>query len=80
MCYAAVNGYPLMSYLEYPFLVVQDVILIGIILYYSDLLSLFSLASFAAYSSVVYATLSGLVPFSVVMALMVSCLLSLDEY
>jgi len=70
MCYAAVNGYPLMSYLEYPFLVVQDVILIGIILYYSDLLSLFSLASFAAYSSVVYATLSGLVPFSVVMALM----------
>jgi len=70
MCYGAANAYPLMSYLEYPFLVVQDVILLGIILYYANILSLSTLGAFAAYSSVIYAALSGMVPLSVMVTLM----------
>ena len=72
MCYGAANEYPLMSYLEYPFLVIQDVILLAIILYYSDLLSISSLGAFVAYSSVIYACLTGMVPLSVMITLMVS--------
>jgi len=64
------NEYALMSYLEYPFLVVQDVLLLGIVLYYSNQLGLSSLAAFGVYSSIIYAFLSGMVPMSVVITLM----------
>jgi len=70
LIYAVSNEYALMSYLEYPFLVVQDVLLLGIVLYYSNQLGLSSLAAFGVYSSIIYAFLSGMVPMSVVITLM----------
>ena len=65
------NDYPLMEYLEYPFLVLQDVLLIGIVLYFDKKLGATSTAGFVCYFAILLAFARGMFPFSVIVTLMV---------
>lgn len=60
--YNYVNQYSLMSYLEYPVIIVQELILIFLFLKYSQKLSLKYSSIFAVYVSVVVCICRGVVP------------------
>lgn len=72
LCYSVSGGYALSSYLEYPFLVVQDLLLLSLVLHYSRRASLTWLAAFGVYASVVYALAFGMLPSTVIITLMVN--------
>ena len=71
MVYNIDNGLPLEAYLEYPFLVLQDVVLLLLVLRFSARLSPTSAAGVAAYLAVLYASCHGAVPSPILVALMV---------
>ena len=71
LCYSVSRGYALSSYLEYPFLVGQDILLLALVLHYSKQLGPFWFAAFGAYSAVVYALTTGLFPSALIVTLMV---------
>ena len=71
LVYNIYKQYPLFQYLEYPFLVLQDVLLLAIVLHFSKQLGLFSLAGFALYGAVLYAMSTGMFPSAVIVTLMV---------
>ena len=66
------GGYELSSYLEYPFLVAQDILLLTLVLYYGKRISLTWLAGFGLYLSIVYALATGMFPGAIIITLMVS--------
>ena len=72
------GGYALSTYLEYPFLVGQDVLLLTLVLYYGKRLSLTWLALFGLYASTVYALAFGMFPNTVIITLMVAIVRFLD--
>ncbi|PSN34543.1 PQ-loop repeat-containing protein 3 [Blattella germanica] len=61
-CYNYCNQYALLSYMEYPIILVQEVILIFLVLKYMGLLSTNSFALFGAYLAITGAFVSGLLP------------------
>ena len=71
LVYNISNQYPLFDYLEYPFLVVQDIFLLAIVLSYSKQLGLVSVSGLAVYLAVVVALTRGVFPASVIVTLMV---------
>lgn len=72
LCYSVTRGYALSTYLEYPFLVVQDLILLAMVIHYSRRVYSTWLAALVAYSSVVYAIITGLFPDALIVTLMVN--------
>lgn len=71
LCYSISNGYALSSYLEYPFLVIQDILLVALVLHYNKQLGSTWFAAFGAYSAIVYAFTTGVFPRTVIVTLMV---------
>lgn len=71
MSYNYRNGYALLSYLEYPIILVQEIILILCVLHYKQLLNIASLVGAGAYFSVAFAFLSGIVPLGMLAFLVV---------
>ncbi|CAG9857479.1 unnamed protein product [Phyllotreta striolata] len=62
MSYNFRSGYALLSYLEYPIILVQELILIFFVLYYKQLLNKYSLVGSIIYVSAATSLLAGLVP------------------
>ncbi|XP_046634194.1 solute carrier family 66 member 3-like [Daphnia pulicaria] len=73
LCYSVSSGYALSSYLEYPFLVGQDLLLLALVLHYSNQIGTKWFAAFGAYSAVVYALTSGMFPGALLVTLMSLC-------
>nr|CAH0100327.1 unnamed protein product [Daphnia galeata] len=73
LCYNAFNGYALSSYLEYPFLVGQDLLVLILVLHYRSQISPKWFAAFGAYSAVVYALIAGMFPAALLVTLMSLC-------
>lgn len=71
LCYSACSGYALSSYLEYPFLVGQDILLLLMVLHFSGQLGPTVYSGLAGYAAVVYAFIAGLFPHTVITFLMV---------
>lgn len=73
MCYSVYRGYALLSYLEYPCLVVQDIILLALFLHYNkQLLGPFWFGAFCAYLVVGYTLTTDLFPSTLIITLMVT--------
>lgn len=62
MSYNYRNGYALLSYMEYPIILVQELVLILVVIYYKDVLNLYSLVGSSVYFSIAFAFLSGICP------------------
>ncbi|KAK4004484.1 solute carrier family 66 member 3 [Daphnia magna] len=73
LCYSVSSGYALSSYLEYPFLVGQDLLLLALVLHYSKQISPTWFAILGAYAAVVYALTTGLFPNGLLITLMSLC-------
>ncbi|CAB3388822.1 Hypothetical predicted protein, partial [Cloeon dipterum] len=54
-CYNYCNGYSLMSYMEYPIILVQELVLIFLVLKYKNLVNTTSIAGFGVYLAVLAA-------------------------
>lgn len=61
-CYNYCNNYALLSYMEYPIILVQEIILIYLVLKYMGILGTNSFALFGLYLGITGAFLSGLLP------------------
>lgn len=70
------SGYALLSYLEYPIILLQELILILCVLYYKQLLNFTSLVCAGVYFTIAGSFLIGLVPLGLI-AFMVVCFLLL---
>lgn len=76
-CYNYCNGYALLSYLEYPIILVQEIILIFLVLKYVALLGTKSFACFGLYIAITGAFLCGLLPKTILAVLAVSIIMYL---
>jgi len=74
-CYNYCNGYSLMSYMEYPFILIQELILIFLVLKYKNMVNTVSIAGFGAYMAVLAAFALKIVP-TVVLSIMAVSLMS----
>lgn len=74
-CYNYCNSYALLSYLEYPIILVQEIILIFLVLKYMALLGKNSFACFGLYIAITGAFLSGLLPKTMLAVLAVSTIM-----
>ncbi|XP_067009317.1 solute carrier family 66 member 3 [Anabrus simplex] len=72
-CYNYCNGYALLSYMEYPIILVQEIILIYLVLAYSELLNMFSFGCFGIYVGIVGSFVMGLLPKSILAILAPMC-------
>ena len=79
-CYNYCNSYALLSYLEYPIILVQEIILIFLVLKYVALLGTKSFACFGLYIAITGAFLCGLLPKTVLAVLAVSTIMYLVFY
>ncbi|XP_046452780.1 solute carrier family 66 member 3-like [Daphnia pulex] len=73
LCYNVFSGYALSSYLEYPILVGQVLLLLALLLHYSRRIGSKWLAAFGVYSAVVYALSTGMFPGALLVTLMSLC-------
>ncbi|XP_046452786.1 solute carrier family 66 member 3-like [Daphnia pulex] len=73
LCYNVFSGYALSSYLEYPILVGQVLLLLVLLLHYSRRIGPKWLAAFGVYSAVVYALSTGMFPGALLVTLMSLC-------
>ncbi|XP_046640284.1 solute carrier family 66 member 3-like [Daphnia pulicaria] len=73
LCYNVFSGYALSSYLEYPILVGQVLLLLALLLHYSRRIGPKWLAAFGVYSAVVYALSTGMFPGALLVTLMSLC-------
>ncbi|EFX78929.1 hypothetical protein DAPPUDRAFT_320045 [Daphnia pulex] len=73
LCYNVFSGYALSSYLEYPILVGQVLLLLALLLHYSQRIGPKWLAAFGVYSAVVYALSTGMFPGALLVTLMSLC-------
>ncbi|VVC39384.1 Hypothetical protein CINCED_3A023554 [Cinara cedri] len=64
-CYNYTNNYSLMSYLEYPIILIQQYILIGTVLFYNNRLNVQVLILSALYIGIFTAFVYGLIPSSI---------------
>lgn len=71
MSYNYRNGYALLSYLEYPIILIQEIILIICVLHYKELLDSKSLVGAGVYFSIAFSFLSGIVPLGILAFLVV---------
>lgn len=71
MSYNFRNGYALLSYLEYPIILVQEIILIICVLHYKDLLNISSVIGGGVYFMMAFAFISGIIPLGVLAFLVV---------
>jgi hypothetical protein len=76
-CYNYCNSYALLSYLEYPIILVQEIILIYLVLKYVALLGTKSFACFGLYIAITGAFLCGLLPQTILAILAVSTIMHL---
>lgn len=72
MSYNYRNGYALLSYLEYPIILIQEIVLIFCVLYFKQLLNIASLVGTTFYISIAFAFISGIVPLGMLAFLVVS--------
>lgn len=72
MSYNYRSGYAILSYLEYPIILVQELILIICVLYYKQMLNLASLIGSVFYLIMLASFLTGLVPIGLLVFLVVS--------
>ncbi|XP_028134558.1 solute carrier family 66 member 3 [Diabrotica virgifera virgifera] len=73
MSYNYRNGYAILSYLEYPIILVQEIILIVCVLYYKDMLNVSSLAGACVYFLTAASFLLGVVPLGLLAFLVPLC-------
>ncbi|CAH1963948.1 unnamed protein product [Acanthoscelides obtectus] len=73
MSYNYRNGYAILSYLEYPIILIQEIILICIVLYYKDLLNMTSLIISMLYVTTLVSFLSGITPLGLLAFLVPLC-------
>ncbi|XP_046640277.1 solute carrier family 66 member 3-like [Daphnia pulicaria] len=73
LCYNVFSDYALSSYLEYPILVGQVLLLLALLLHYSRRIGPKWLAAFGVYSAVVYALSTGMFPCALLVTLMSLC-------
>lgn len=74
MCYNYANGYSILSYMEYPILLVQEYVLILMVLKYTDMLNTKSYIGAGIYVGVLGGFLSKALPKSILFTLVVSTL------
>lgn len=72
MSYNYRNGYAILSYLEYPIILAQEVILIICVLYYKELLNIGSLIGAGVYFMMAFSFISGIIPLGALAFLVVS--------
>lgn len=72
-CYNYCNGYSLLSYMEYPIILVQEVILIYLVLKFKSMLNSNSFILFGVYLGVVASFCLGLIPKSILSILAPLC-------
>lgn len=72
MSYNYRNGYAILSYLEYPIILVQEIILILCVLYYKQLLNIGSVIGAGVYFTLAFSFISGIVPLGMLAFLVVS--------
>lgn len=73
------NGYALLSYLEYPIILIQEFILIFLVLKYKDLLNIYTLAASVIYFSIAASFLIGVVPLGLLSFLVVCVMLKFSD-
>ena len=76
-CYNYCNSYALLSYLEYPIILVQEIILIFLVLKYMALVGTKSFACFGLYMAITGAFVCGLLPKTILAVLAVSIMMYL---
>ncbi|XP_076272632.1 solute carrier family 66 member 3 isoform X1 [Rhynchophorus ferrugineus] len=67
------NGYALLSYLEYPIILIQEFILIFLVLKYKDFLNIYTLVASMVYFSIAASFLIGVVPLGLLSFLVPLC-------
>ncbi|GLH14551.1 hypothetical protein R5R35_008735 [Gryllus longicercus] len=72
-CYNYCNGYALLSYMEYPIILVQEIILIYLVLLYMNLLNAFSVGAFGIYLTITASFLLEIFPKSILSFLAPLC-------
>lgn len=72
MSYNFRNGYAILSYLEYPIILFQELILIFLVLKYKELLNIYSLFGAGMYFTITGGFLIGIVPLGLLAFLVVS--------
>lgn len=72
MSYNYRNGYAILSYLEYPIILVQEIILIICVLHYKELLNIGSLFGAGVYFIMAFSFIAGIVPLGMLAFLVVS--------
>ncbi|KAL1517261.1 hypothetical protein ABEB36_001048 [Hypothenemus hampei] len=73
MSYNFRNGYAILSYLEYPIILIQELILIFLVLKYKNLLNIYSLLGSGVYVSLAGGFLLGIVPLGLLAFLVPLC-------
>ncbi|XP_066157056.1 solute carrier family 66 member 3 [Euwallacea fornicatus] len=73
MSYNFRNGYALLSYLEYPIILIQELILISVVLKYKDMQNIYSLFAAGLYFSIAISFLIGVVPLGLLAFLVPLC-------
>lgn len=66
------NGYALLSYMEYPIILVQELVLIYCVVYYKEMLGMKSLMAAGVYFSIAGGFLLGILPRELLTFLVVS--------
>lgn len=72
-CYNFVNGYALLSYLEYPIIIAQEYVLIYLVLYYQNLIGSKAVAVAIFYTLTVISFLATFIPSAVLLFLVPLC-------
>jgi hypothetical protein len=72
MLYNFTNGYAIMTYMEYPILLVQEYVLVYYVLRYKDLINQRSFVWTGVYWSLFFGLVLGIIPGSVLLYLIVS--------
>lgn len=72
MSYNYRNGYAILSYMEYPIILVQELVLIYFVIYYKDLMNTKSFIGAGIYFSIAGGFLSGILPREILTFLVVS--------
>ncbi|CAG9821862.1 unnamed protein product [Phaedon cochleariae] len=73
MSYNYRSGYAILSYLEYPIILIQELILIGCVLHYKNMIHLKSFIGAGVYFSIATAFLTGIVPLGLLAFLVPLC-------
>uniref|UniRef100_A0A0A9YI41 PQ-loop repeat-containing protein 3 n=1 Tax=Lygus hesperus TaxID=30085 RepID=A0A0A9YI41_LYGHE len=71
--YNYVNGYALLTYMEYPIIIAQEYVLIYLVLYYQELVGQKSIIGTVAYMLIVFGFVTQNIPSSVLMLLVPLC-------